>query len=362
MLNRPAVISHNDEPAPTAKPARASGAAAPRGTSTSVGDLIRDARLLIHYAARHGTKLQRPHLDAVLKAEEAFERGQLSKDAEMQLLESFREINRAMFPVTLESIRATNRGGFSGPKWHVRSYALVALFSLFCVLSVQVYWLVGAQLAKDVDSNLNDYDIALKAILVEEESLDVRAISNDKIEQLYIDMRSLNAQLITDGQSLHKWNLIWAALVPFVPPFATPEYDRLSLTAKSRVDNASAKLVLQSMSAYLLPLLYGLLGASVYILRGLSREVTAVTFTDESAIRYALRLTLGPLAGVAIGLLIVAPNGSPDSAPPVLQALSLPALAFAAGYGIEILFSLLDRIILTVTGDPAAGATRAERQ
>ena len=66
----------------------------------------------------------------------------------------------------------------------------------------------------------------------------------------------------------------------------------------------SAQLVLQVIAVYVLPLLYGLLGASAYVLRELAREVREMTFTPASALGYGLRASLGLLAGIAVGLLI----------------------------------------------------------
>jgi hypothetical protein len=98
------------------------------------------------------------------------------------------------------------------------------------------------------------------------------------------------------------------------------------------------------LGSSILPLLYGLLGASVFLMRqmfGESQPGTVVAVTMAKAI---LRLGLGGIAGLAIGWFWV-----PDASKSVSEISKLStapfALAFLAGFSIELLFSLLDRII-----------------
>lgn len=101
-----------------------------------------------------------------------------------------------------------------------------------------------------------------------------------------------------------------------------------------------AQIILESLSKYLLPLLYGLLGACVYVLRTLSQEIKDLVYTVESDIRFQLRIYLGALAGLAIGWLI-----TEQTTPSVLQSVTPIALAFLAGYSVELLFAAMDAVI-----------------
>lgn len=88
---------------------------------------------------------------------------------------------------------------------------------------------------------------------------------------------------------------------------------------------------------WLLPFLYGLLGACVYVMRRLLFDTKAAVVENVVIV---LRLALGALAGVAIGWFAV-PNGGTAA---LVSVSSLPyALAFLAGFSIDILFTLLDR-------------------
>ena len=123
----------------------------------------------------------------------------------------------------------------------------------------------------------------------------------------------------------------------------------MDLATRAQVDAASAQLILQAIVSYTLPGLFGLLGSGVYVIRSLSRAIAYITFTREQLMQSLLRLAMGPMAGVAIGLLIVPEvPGSGDALINqigVLATLTPLGLAFVAGYGIELVFALLDRII-----------------
>jgi hypothetical protein len=85
----------------------------------------------------------------------------------------------------------------------------------------------------------------------------------------------------------------------------------------------------------ILPLMYGFLGASVYLMR---------TFLGTAAERPGasafIRLGLGGIAGLAIGWF-----AGPEAAKATQLTTTPFALAFLAGFSIELLFSVLDRLI-----------------
>ncbi len=100
------------------------------------------------------------------------------------------------------------------------------------------------------------------------------------------------------------------------------------------------------LTVWLLPGLYGLLGSCVYLMREL------VLFNAEALTRHtriltmlslSLRVALGGLAGIIIGWFWVPSNvGNGVALPPIS---SIPfGIAFFAGFSIETLFSVLDRI------------------
>ena len=118
------------------------------------------------------------------------------------------------------------------------------------------------------------------------------------------------------------------------------QFNREKTKEESRRVRLSTDFALIILQSYLLPVLYGLLGASVYVLRTITREISNKTFSEESNRSYLLRLALGTLSGLIIGWFVFLLPGQS-----IVSSISPLALAFLVGYNIEIIFSLMDRLI-----------------
>ena len=102
---------------------------------------------------------------------------------------------------------------------------------------------------------------------------------------------------------------------------------------------------------WLLPGLYGLLGACVYIMRDFVFASRANQLMRDTAflgtLSFLLRIALGGLAGIIIGWFWI--PGSTNANTTTVPISSIPfGLAFLAGFSIENLFSLLDRLNKTI--------------
>jgi hypothetical protein len=117
--------------------------------------------------------------------------------------------------------------------------------------------------------------------------------------------------------------------------------DADSVEADNAIILAASRLKLEILSTYLLPLLYGLLGACAFVLRSVTSEVKAEIFSRTSDVSYRLRLMLGLVAGLSIGWFL----HPSDKDAGLLASLSPLALAFVGGYSVELLFAALDRIV-----------------
>jgi len=108
----------------------------------------------------------------------------------------------------------------------------------------------------------------------------------------------------------------------------------------------AAQFALVILQSYLLPLLYGILGARTFVLRSLSKEIEDETFSGEKRTQHVLRVSLGALAGILVGwfsFLI------PDETTTFVGSISPLAIAFLVGYNIELFFSLMDRALFSIT-------------
>ena len=99
-------------------------------------------------------------------------------------------------------------------------------------------------------------------------------------------------------------------------------------------------ILLTALNIYFLPLVYGLLGACAYVLRTLSREIREYTYSPASEIQLQLRLYLGALSGFAIAWFV-----NDQTAPTLRSSITPLALAFLAGYSVELVFALMDNLV-----------------
>jgi hypothetical protein len=100
-----------------------------------------------------------------------------------------------------------------------------------------------------------------------------------------------------------------------------------------------ARILLSVLSIYILPLIFGLLGACVFIVRDLNERIREATLTRNVLTRVMIRRQLGMIFGGLVGLLF-----SPDTVYGA-TGLSLVAVAFVAGYSVETTVGLMQTFV-----------------
>jgi hypothetical protein len=122
-------------------------------------------------------------------------------------------------------------------------------------------------------------------------------------------------------------------------------YQRVRYYAQSTEDNAT--IVTGAFAAGMLPVLYALLGAGAYVLRRLESQLRSRTFINET---YSPRFITAAIAGAVVGLFNF---GSGVSVSPL-------AIAFLAGYAVDVFFTFLESMIETLKkGRGSAGSDQA---
>ena len=293
-----------------------------------------------------------------------------------------------------------------------RVYTLIALITF---VIIQVYWVFGSNILREnrqvtsaimtiggdirklqtdrrvarftLDLNKTKFDLLdknLEEARKSEEKSKIAKIETSKIDlQRIVDglrgkLAAIDAGVQSkDGErraiqlklasgsflTLKSWNRIWGGIFWFFDkPYELEEYrNQENKILQNEAEAKIAEYVLQSIATYALPFLLGFLGACTYILRRISLDIANRTFDPNSNIRYSLRLALGPLAGVAISLFFNFPDGAAvgdvKKVGPILavEYLSPLALAFISGYAVELLFSLMDRIVSAFSGSQTKG-------
>jgi chromosome segregation ATPase len=177
-------------------------------------------------------------------------------------------------------------------------------------------------------------------------ALDDNKLANeDQIQNLLSQRQDLVAQLVSKEKIVSQRNQDNAQLNQELEKL---DFEKKSLERNEQTDNnheksrqaqLAGRFVLDILQGYLLPLLYGVLGAATYVLRDISRQRSYVTYSNETGIQHMSRISLGALAGIMVGwFTFLIPNESTS----FLGSVSPLALAFLVGYNIELFFQLMD--------------------
>lgn len=112
---------------------------------------------------------------------------------------------------------------------------------------------------------------------------------------------------------------------------------------------------------YVLPIIFALLGASVYVILDFYSKLRDSLLAPRDAVLSWIRLVLGMVLGACVGLFFSS-SSNPASMPTgagLADAITLSAsgLAFIAGFGVEGVFGMLDSLVRRIfSGDQDKGA------
>lgn len=307
-------------------------------------EAIESAELLVNYACRNAVDIPDDLLRVVAFARRGLAEGVMSADEEANFFRSYFELSKRVAPVTVGSLRDSYQefGSIRKPWWNpfgnpvrrsnadvtVSMFRVLAFSFLFLLVLFQGYAFVGSWLVTNTDpqhfSVSSSNDTTATQIYLGEISGDV---SRDGVAD------TLNEQAV-DTASAHLLSLWVGPFNYFVPQSSFPQIE-------TQTRRNFAQLLLIILQSYLLPLLYGGLGATTYVVRELIEDTRNRTFRVESQSAYGLRIVLGIVAGLAIGWFSVASqNASKISGFEITPA----ALSFIAGYSVEVLFSVMDKV------------------
>lgn len=256
----------------------------------------------------------------------------------------------------------------------VRKTVLLLASCLFLLLSLQIYALVGEQVLKELQQDSAVwYDVLREERQLLANAPQPASNTSPSLPMLEIAERkqAVERRLFSDVCILQQWTVHWRAHTPdeqalrqhcdnrlaVKSPAADGQaYEQLrALASNSRLDGeVRARNTLQALAMYILPLLYGLLGAIVFVLRRITQELADYSFRPLAALQYASRYALGAVSGATAGLFFSpTQQGTPES------VLTLAAVAFLSGFSVEGVFARLDALVAMLrdnTGKAAAPA------
>jgi hypothetical protein len=348
--------------------------------------VVRNSKALLEYAALAGIQLPEPTINALVRAKDWSKTNPASLDETVKFYAALTELAGKAAPVTVDTLRmpedkarrSLRRNGFFS----------VALALVVVIFSGVTY--VTVSMSKDIENGIehaNDLAVKLRSQVGPpnpgniQETTCGAATEPPKPELSSKDEILIISELQDFSSTIRTILRTSMKLDFFVRNWETSPLDTLDGTSEWK-QNPQAELQLQpglvnmrkeafckigayqdvrefglnvradilavygAFSNYLLPVLYALLGAFAFNLRDFSDRVTKRTYHASS---YAN--TARTVAAMTVGAIISLFNIFSRDAP--LQPL---ALAFLAGYGVEVFFAFLDTLLITFSRNRSESA------
>ncbi len=301
-------------------------------------EAIEDFLILLDYLARRGDDVGHSTIDAVISAERADQSNGFDASKEAALWVALNQLSKAAAPATPETIRFSQRRAGEGPSeganrkiTHAvaskyRSVTFV-FFVLFVILSA--YWsAVTASLGTLTEATEKLESKTTTSIEKQNAAVDI-ASSMRALKVLSLGSTSFFDHSSSDNHSSDNSSLDKPETKTHI----------VQSTTSDRFIRNLMKGVVDAIYLFILPLVAGGLGAGVYVVRLISKEIEREAFSPKLTIRFDLRIYLGSIAGLIICRLFL------TEASNFGNTLTPIGIAFIVGYSIEVFFSLLDRIV-----------------
>ena len=321
---------------------------AEKSPPSALEQLLEDAELLARYAARNGVSNVLHASLTVARARKWFSERALLDTEQQQLCAAFRTLAEAVAPVTPVSIRASLKryghpvGLFRKKqkslstieitrRWY---YAIAACIILFVF---QALWTVGSNLLSALPTPSADETTIMARIITKAPPTE----QGSSDYSLWLNRRQNAVEALTPWVKLTKFLDFddWKWLRSAHPKSKVK--DDIILQQDTEITEAKNRMDL--LQQFILPPLYGWIGALAYILRSLSEQIRLWTYRKENSVLCDLRMLLGMVAGLAIGWFFK-PSGTEVNG---VGLVSPFALAFLAGYSVDLLFTVMDRVVAT---------------
>jgi hypothetical protein len=317
---------------------------------------LNDAEILANYAVRNNITGVQEAISGIAMASENLDNGDLKGDKQREFYANYSTLASRIWPVSVASLKDSldeygvevrnwfglgrkhklSRAGIVG-----RRQSFIATFVLFVLVVVQSYWLIGNTLLLAAPART---DAEMEALRRAESDIELYAYPNEILTLISAEEkdRVSAANLLVarfKRQDAHRKDVIemlahWTFNRMAIDPGKTP----IEMEAMFDKVTTLCGRILDVLQQYVLPLLYGLLGAMAYVIRTISQQARDRLYRVENETGYYLRIWLGILSGLAIGWFFKPGSEGVGSLSPL-------ALAFVAGYSADLLFTAMDRLV-----------------
>ena len=320
----------------------------PRHDTGNLKTIVEPARQLLDYAVGHGLVDSPAIIDPIVKIESEIEANIVPNAPTLaEFLKSYNALCRVTDGVSAESL------GLEAKRDQRRTRRIYFLFLaglLMLAIPLTTIATVGGKLSADVGTAVaatcKDYPV------------------------LYCDPATKNQETAYDhypfavndltNRTSHISQDLWvlALFVDLLQPGSlhadiaavSPQYSKNVWSSFLETFNRSGividrfKLYYGTLSNYVLPIIFGMLGAVTFGLRELRQKTEPPTWSRRGGALAVLRICIAGLAGY---LVTVTAGFAPE-----IQ-ISPIFIAFLFGYSIDVFFTLLDRGVARLKADPA---------
>lgn len=315
---------------------------------TNLSAAVQDAQRLLNYASAKGIGLDEALVSDVVDARKligADKNDTSTFDLQKKFWKSLALLTVATAPASISSIQytATTRTTLYLRLWAkltrsqpeclpvgeiaVRRAGVIALISLFVVAVMLAYVEIGSTTIHDYSANLAKYERNQRML--------PPAVSGAQPSEADVARRVENGLL---REQTERQLLIMQMIIPWklTGDPGTPEYAQAVM--------ATTEWLLIVLRGFLLPALWGLIGAALYVSRTLADDLGNMSYTQDQATLHRSRYFLGAVAGFVVAKFSTVLSGRTSD--DVIQPF---VLALLVGYSVDLLFTLLNKLISTFT-------------
>ena len=315
-----------------------------------------DADSLLYYAVSTGREVGGPIRDPIVRTHRAVSEGKpVTNEEEADFLAAYSKLAAMVHPTTAATLRATSRTVRRPWLWRTFSREPISeaqrVAYRFGLLALILILVIGGAEWTRTFINAVVLDQAEHGRVLEELRT-TRASQKRLVEQIALLDRerqgtadSLRANLVRQREELDVRVQTLDDREGALSRRIQAGYETLDRILPF-VNWAELRNVIVPvatiMAVLILPVLYGSLGTCAFVLRTVYAEMVDRSFDGRRTGEFMVRIFLGMLSGVTLQWLLVRDGQAiPGGVTPAV-------LAFLGGYGVELLFAAIDRILSTV--------------
>ncbi len=349
-----------------------------------VKDALQNAELVLYYISETGVNAHQTDIEIVTRSKEALENDKWTSELEVQFWMSYRNLSTLIKPVSVDSLKASQERMIKSPNIFqrffkmkikntlalrvVRFYTIFAVLTMIIMLIMHIYFSIGTirlnriqnadERISKLRTQINEMDLIVgnstnisalqKKSDLQSELFEVNTERNSNIAllgewvQFVKRFFSLGEQKNTQENQNSNSNVSSEPAPPGPPGSGSPNDPQKILNRNITTIQQAQNYVL-IIGLYILPLFYGLLGALTYVLRDLSNQTMKMQYKKESNINHILRLILGTIAGLAVGVFWGDIKQQENFI--IIRSLGPLIVAYLSGLTVEYIFSAIEKWI-----------------